>query len=345
MIVGFSGLSSLEIDRESNTEYETVQSNLRQKAEDYERKVQPLEAAALWMELGEIDRAAQQYEAAKSWLDAAIAWEKLANYDRRAGAFEQRALVLSNQDVDKEEITLAWQQAARAYQATTHKEARLRCEREVARWRKQPLLAINANPGEMTLHRWMELEYRVINNGFGLASGVTISLKGERFEGESQQTLSSPTLGPGSEYTRTIRVRPTEQGNSVPLEFVIEFVDHLGKHHRYDSTIVVHVISDMPAESQAQSAVTITQLSASSLAELARLPAGGHDLPGLYNKMIQYFSQTDLDLIIIDLGLARADFSPKLSLMTKELITAIARKGRLDELIEVCSSRRPNVVW
>ncbi len=65
----------------------------------------------------------------------------------------------------------------------------------------------------------------------------------------------------------------------------------------------------------------------------------------LGDGLIHYFSRTDLDLIIIELGLTREDFSPKLSLMTKELITTMARSGRVEELIKICRSKRPNVAW
>jgi hypothetical protein len=280
-----------------------------------------------------------------AWGEAAKAWEKLANYDRRAGAFEQQALALSNEDVDEQDKALAWELAARAYRATSHTEARQRCEWEVAHWRRQPLIEISVNPGELILKSWIELEYTVLNKGFGLASNVAISLKGERFESQSQQTLSSPKLGPGGEYTQRIRIRPTEQGGSVPLEFAIEFVDQQGIQHRYDRTFPVRVVSDILAESQAQSAITITQLSASNLAELAKLSSGDRDLPALYNKMVQYFSQEELESIVDELDLMKEEFSPKISLLTKDLIITMTRDGRLDELMAVCRVRRPNVAW
>jgi outer membrane protein assembly factor BamB len=63
MIVGFGGLSSLDLVQESDTTHETAQIDLWQKAKNYERNAQPLKAAALWMELpGE-----RQQKPGKSW--------------------------------------------------------------------------------------------------------------------------------------------------------------------------------------------------------------------------------------------------------------------------------------
>lgn len=345
MIVAFNNLSSLDINRKSGQRQNTAQLKLRKKAENYEWNSEPLQAAPIWVELGELDRAAQQFETAKAWQEAANVWEKLANFDRRAKALEQQALALSGHDGNAEQKAGAWVRATAAYKETGDKESRLRCEREVARWRKQPLLDIKAKVEGLTLYRWHELEYTVINSGFGLASSVTVSLRGERFQSQSEQTLSSPKLGPGAEYSHKMSIRPTEQGESVPLEFTIEFFDQEGNQHRYGRTITVQVISELSDETQPQAAITITQLSASSLAELARLPAGEHDLPALYYKLIQYFSRTDLDIIVSELDLTQEDFSPKLSLMAKELIINAVRSGRLEELVTICQSKRPKVAW
>jgi hypothetical protein len=61
--------------------------------------------------------------------------------------------------------------------------------------------------------------------------------------------------------------------------------------------------------------------------------------------MVDSFSKNDLQEILFDLGLRADDFGDRVSTIARQLITHALQSGRLDDLVELCRERRPNVEW
>jgi hypothetical protein len=79
---------------------------------------------------------------------------------------------------------------------------------------------------------------------------------------------------------------------------------------------------------------------------LASLPTPeGVNLVDFRNKLTQNFSREELSDVLFELGLTEDDFSERLSTMARELITALARNGRIEELIAICERDRSHVAW
>ncbi len=303
---------------------------------------QPLQAADIWLELGDLAQSASAYEAGKSWQKAADLWQKLDRYGKRAKALARHAEAVSQKDVAGEKKAAAWQQAARAFAESGEKEARLKAEREIARYRQQALLSVGIAPeADMILNAWSRLNFTVHNTGFGAARRLHVSLKDDRFEGQTAHTQTIITLQPDRNYTHWLDVIPRAYGSDVPMQLVIEYVDKANNIHTLERTFYLEVKPEtgMLSLSSSPDSSTGTQ-------ELAELPqVDGRNLYDLREKLTEYFSKDELTDIIFELGLRAGDFSERLSTMARELVIGLAENGRLDDLIAICQERRPKVAW
>ncbi len=316
-------------------------------AQAYEDVGIPQQAATLWYELGELEQAAKDFEKAEKWLQAAQLWERLDRYGMRAQALENHAYLLAQKALGNEEKALAWQQAALAFVETGDKEARLRCEQEVARYRREPILALTIDIEPMVLNSWSRLAYDVVNNGFGVARYVKIKLKDDQFEGQSGRTQTMITLAPGKAYNHWLDVCPRAQGTSVPMQLIIEYQDKMERQHKLERTFYLEVtgaavlptvLSPMTPEKIA------TPDSHQILADLSAV--NGRDLPQLRNEMVRYFGLEELVDMLFELNLNADEFHrERASTLARELIVYLVRNGRLSELITLCQERRPHVEW
>jgi outer membrane protein assembly factor BamB len=319
---------------------------LEQKAKMHETAGEPLAAAAVWHELGQLEHAAQQYETGGNWLEAAQLWQQIDRYGKRAEAYEQHARqLLSDGQVGDEEKALAWEQAARAYAETGQKEARQRCERETARFRRQPVLTIEIEPeGQMELDAWARVNYTVRNEGFGVARGLQVSIKDDRFEGQSARTQTIITLQPGREYSHWLDVSPKAHGSSVPMQLLIEYIDKGNGVHKLERTFYLEVAEDddLPATAP----LTPPSISTGSLEILSTIESpDGRDLFALRNQIVQSFNKDEVVDILFQMNLREDDFDERLSSMVRELIVYVVQNGRFDELIAICQERRPALEW
>jgi outer membrane protein assembly factor BamB len=203
-----------------------------------------LQAAQLWHELGDLEKAAEAYELAGEWLEAANLWLQLDRYGKRANAYEKYARFLSKQAIDDEEKAVAWEHAARAYVETGQKEERLKCEREVSRYRRQPIITLEVEQEEMTINVWSSLKYSLRNDGFGIARFVFVSLKDERYSGKSGRTRTTPTITPGNQFEHSLDICPRTQGSSVPLRLAVEYTDKSNQIHRLERTFSLAVAGE-----------------------------------------------------------------------------------------------------
>lgn len=326
----------------------TVTADLERQGEAYEAADKPLAAAAIWLELGQLERAALLYEIGSSWLEAAQLWQKLGHYGKRAEAYEQYARQLRGDgQISDEEKAVAWEQAARAYAETGQKEARQRCEREMARFRRQPILTVEIEPeGDMELDAWARVNYIVRNEGFGVARGLSVSIKDDRFESQSARTQTIVTLQPGREYQHWLDVSPKAHGSSVPMQLLIEYVDKSNCVHTLERTFYLEVAEDKDLPATAPLTPTSVSAGTGSLEILSTIDApDGRDLFALRNQIVRSFNKSDVVDILFQLGLREDDFDERLSSMVRELIVYVVQNGRFPELLAICRERRPALEW
>ncbi len=296
-------------------------------------------AAELWHQLGELEQAALQYELAGKWLEAANLWLQIDRFGKRANAYERHAHALSKQDVPDEEKAIAWEQAARAYVETGQKDERLKCEREVARFRRQPIIMLAIEPEALSKNAWSKINYTVSNNGFGIARFVTVILKGNQFDGKPGRTKSTPTIIPGKQFKHWLDVSPRRQGTRVPLQLTVEYTDKSNQLHKLERTFSLEVaaetIQTTPSDPQVDSGF-----------ELAQLPnVGNINLLELRIKIIQLFGVDELQGICLGLAIDPDTFAPRKNKFVDELILYLVRRNQLDELIGILRIERPNVKW
>ena len=320
-----------------------VRRELRwQAAERFEQEKQFQIAAELWHELGELERAAVQYEAGEDWLSAAKLWRQLDRYGKRAEALKRHAQSLS-QATDAEKAA-AWENASRVFAEMGEKAERDAAKREVARYRGLPILNVEIEAEEMIKNAWAKIQYTVRNEGFGTAQYMTVQLKDDRFEGQMSATQTMVTVAAGREATGRLEVRPRHQGSSVPMQINIEYIDKSGLQK------LEHIFY-LPVSGEGTQVVTRpldtgAYGSTGSREALARLPAPeGVDLVELRSKLMQYFSREELSDVLFELGISEENFSDRLNIMARELITALARNGRIEELITICERDRSHVAW
>ena len=314
-----------------------------QAAQDFEREDNFLAAAELWREMGELERAAVQYEAGEAWLIAAKLWRQLDRYGKRADALKRHAQNMSRGDASDEEKALAWENATRIFAEMGEKEERVAGEREVARYRRLPILAAEIRPEPMVKNAWAKVEYTIRNVGFGTAQYMTVQLKDDRFEGQVSVTQNMVTLAAGRDSRGRLDVRPRDQGSSVPMRISIEFMDKSGLQQ-------VEKIFYLPVSGEITQVMTQAANtsfgSTGSREALAELPTPeGVDLFSLRNKLMQYFSREELSDVVFELGISEDNFSDRLPVMARELITALARIGRIEDLIAICERERSHVSW
>ncbi len=320
---------------------------VEQRAKAHEEANEPLAAAAIWHELGQLERAAQQYEIGGDWLEAAQLWQQLDRYGKRAEAFEQHARqLLGNGQIGDEEKALAWEQAASAYAETGQKEARQRCAREAARFRRQPVLTIKIKPeGMMEVDAWARVNYTVRNEGFGVARGLNVSIKDDRFEGQSARTQTIITLQPGREYTHWLDVSPKAHGSSVPMQLLVEYVDKSNCFHKLERTFYLAVVDDeLPATAPLTPSSIATGTGSLEILSTIEAP-DGRDLFALRNQIVQAFNKGEMVDVLFQLGLREDDFDERLSSLVRELIMYVVQNGRFDELLAICQERRPTIKW
>jgi hypothetical protein len=203
---------------------------------------EPFEAAELWKAAGEREHAATQYEAAGAWQQAADLWSGLGQPLKQAGALETHARSLEGGTCGDEERAAAWTGAARLFEAEGEMGRAATCQREVARFLRQPVITLDVQLDEgLALGAWSRLQFIVRNEGYGPARNLIIRASGEQFEGQVTATRQIATLRAGRERTDWLDVRPHAHGTSVPLRVRVEYEDQTGEPRFCEHTIYIEV--------------------------------------------------------------------------------------------------------
>ena len=238
----------------------------------------PFEAAELWKAAGERERAATQYEAAGTWQQAAGLWSGLGQPLKQAGALEAHARSLEGGTCGDEERAAAWAEAARLFEAEGEMERAAACQREVARWSQQPVIALDFQLDEgLALDAWSRLQFIVRNEGYGPARNLIIRASGEQFEGQVTATRQIATLRAGRERTDWLDVRPHAHGTSVPLRVRVEYEDQTGEPRFCEHTVYIAVArsEDTRREGQTINIVFVSRSGAVAVGEGAVAAGAG----------------------------------------------------------------------
>jgi hypothetical protein len=262
-------------------------------------------------------------------------WQKLYRYNRRAEAYERHAQQVASQDVDDEEKAAAWDLALRAYRETTLREGRMRSEKEVARYRQQPILELTIEHDDLVVETWSSIKYTIHNQGFGPARLMGVYVKPDRFETESSISFVQPMIHSDADgLSRKLQVRPLQKGDGVPMKFVVEYRDSRNQDHRLNRTFNVPVFSE--SDSTTDFGITGVRLSS---ADRKR-----------YVTLIQTLS-TRLDLeelesLLFGLGLELSDLKGLTRhAKARELIKYCLRRNNITELLDMGQSMRDDIDW
>ncbi len=289
-------------------------------------------ASELWLDLGNLEKAAGTYEQAEAWQEAADLWRQLDRDGKRADALEKYAKSLVGVEPDEEEIAAAWERAARAHAELGQRTARQRCEHEVARHRQLPLLEIDIEDKDLTLNQWSNLDFVVKNIGFGPARQVNVTLIENRFVGRAKQTTTWVTVMPTKSFANWIEVQPQAQGEEVPMRLLVEYNDRTGNVKTLERTFYVSVAGEQEAPTGSR--------------EFAQLELpDGRDHISFRRNLIEFFNADELDTLLFDLGARPDDFSEHLSVKAREIITWAAQRNKIDALVDYCQRERPDVNW
>lgn len=193
-------------------------------AELLEGHGEPLRAAELWEEAGDQERAATQYEAGGAWQRAAGLWAALGRPLKQAGAVEAHARSLEDKCCSDEERAAAWASAGEIFEAEGEKVRAAACQRQVARWLRQPLIVLDVQLDRgLVLGAWSRLRFIVRNEGYGPARNLIVRATGDQFEGQVTATRQIATLRTGRERVDWLDVCPRAYGDSVPLRVSVEY--------------------------------------------------------------------------------------------------------------------------
>jgi len=202
---------------------------------------EPFKSAELWKAAGDLERGATQYQAAGAWQPAAELWSVLGRPLKRAKALEQHARSLEDEPVSDEERATAWAIAAETFEAEGEVERATTCQREVARYHRQPIIGLDVQHKELVLNAWSTLLFIVRNEGYGPACNLVIHARGDQFEGQVTSTRQIATLRAGREHTDWLDVRPRAHGDSVPLRVRLEYLDASGNARTSQQTVYLTV--------------------------------------------------------------------------------------------------------
>jgi outer membrane protein assembly factor BamB len=334
---------------------------LARAAELLEEQGDALHAAQLWRRLKDHARAAPLFEAAEAWLDAALAWAELGRFRKRAEALAGHARALAGDGAagdgaagdgaaDAEAQARAWESAAAAFDEVGATADAAACRHKVAECRRRPLITVDAQtigPG-LTLNAWAQIQFRVHNEGFGVARHVVIRrARGEQFAGEVIDTQQIFTLRPGRTRASLLDVRPLAFGPAVPLRLRIEYVDEQETPCVREQTIHLPVAEHARDTQQwRRSDIFDSSVRAEGAHAYLRAPELERDLPELQRKLQVYFSRDELHDLCQALGVDYAEWEGLTrSRLVRDLVMRLHRHGRLPELIVRCKEARPHVDW
>jgi outer membrane protein assembly factor BamB len=227
------------------------------------------EAAALLNDHGQLERAAVLYEQAGMLADAlllrldlqhwakvadlaqavgdlehtAVAFERLGERQRAAEVYEQAAQQsLAVAGADLRFVAGLYEQAARLFAEAFDPERAATCQREVGRHRRLPELQVALKVEQDFIEQeWNTATIELKNVGFGPARGIQVR-EPERFELDGSTVLAGVAPEREARLTISLRSRPGEVGQRVPLDLTVAFLDSQDQPYEVKAPTFVRVL-------------------------------------------------------------------------------------------------------
>jgi len=336
-----------------------------QGAQLLERHGKAFKAAELWKAAGELERAAVDYETAGVWQAAAELWRALERSFKYATALETYARTLPS-EADDETRATAWETAGQALMAEGERERAADCQRAVARWRRQPLIALEVQHEGLLLKAWSTIQFIVRNQGFGPAQKLIIHATSEQFKGDVIKTRQITKLRAGKERRDQLGVCPRQYGPSVPLRVQIEYQDRQGQDYTFEQTLRLPVACAPVARGAVQTNVIYT---GGGMAIVGDVDTGGGDMAGrdqhaaqaraekgtpgiapssqsiqLRRLLTERLNLEELRVLCFDLGVRYDHLSgDNVPVKVVELLSCLQRRKELPRLIEWLRHERPDI--
>ncbi len=195
-------------------------------------------AAQLYARLGQWREAAQQWEGIAAWRQAAEAWEQAQEFERAARAWIQEEETLNaaenykkaaqqhaqNHPHDDETLARYYELAMKQYEACGKINQAQFFDRQRRRYRKQPLIVVDAIRTSETLwlNEWGKLDVIISNRGWGQANEVRIQVNAQHFELDTSR-LEAMGLAADGQARYTLWLKPKDAGAAVPLHLSISY--------------------------------------------------------------------------------------------------------------------------
>jgi outer membrane protein assembly factor BamB len=222
-------------------------------AQELEAAGRWLDAADLWITLGDRERAATLYEKAQAWRQAAEMWCALGRPLKQAEALERYARSLGETTCGADELAAAWQAAAQAFEAEGETEREVTCRKEVARCLELPIITLDVELEKgLVLNAWSRLKFIARNEGFGPACNLVVHAQGKQFKGQVMHTQQFANLYTDGEQSKWLDVYPLEPGDSVPLRVQVDYQDRAGAVRTCEHTIYVPVAREEDTRGEGQ---------------------------------------------------------------------------------------------
>jgi len=279
---------------------------------------------------------AKEHEAAGHWQEAAELWGTLGRPLKQAEALERHAQSLAEQPCSVEERAAAWADTAWAFEAEGEMERADACQREEARWLRQPIITLDVRHEGLVVKAWSRLQLVARNEGYGPARNLIVRASGDEFEGQVMQTQRITTLHAGRERTEWLDIRPLEYGPTVPLRVELEYLDQTKETHSREHTIYIAVAQTKATRRQGET-ISVTS---SRDAERAKY------LSRLRQVLVTRFDSDELRLLCFDLGVDYDDL-PRGGKANKvlDLICYLERRHRIPDLVEAGRASRSDISW
>ena len=215
----------------------------RQAVSLYEKLGQWQQAAASWEQLGLWESAARAWEKAEDFVQAARAWKQEGEAIKAAENYEKAAQQQSlNDPNDRETMARLYELAMEQYRASGVENKAAFCDSHRRRYRKQPLLQVNAiHVGALHTEEFGTLEVVISNRGWGQAKDIRVQVATSYFELDTSR-MKSVGLAAERKLKYTLWLEPRKAGQ-VPLHLTITYLDRKGQpmpELTYDTDVRVH---------------------------------------------------------------------------------------------------------
>lgn len=313
------------------------------------------EAALLYEQAGELSQALELYETSQRWEQAANLAGSLELWDRQAGhyasmglmaqageSYERAAAALLAQEPQAEEaLGNLYEAAARSYADAGLWPKHDACWDRVCQYRKWPNIRGTIQlPAQVVQGEYCLVILQLSNTGYSTARNLQVTKLSSKFQLDVTETqMGIRSLSPQQQRQMPITVMPGPNVvGMVILRVTLHYQDINGGEH--DSMIEerarvlgrdekLHVLEQFP---------TPDDFTVDHSPEV--------DFRKLRSQMIEYFSEEDLQDLCFDLRIDYETLSGETKTgKSRELILFMGKYGRIQELLEICRQKRPNVSW